>query len=217
MRLLSLFVFLSLQINQTESTHVALNNIKLPCSNLAFSEGITTLISNSVRHAICPSGKRCPVSILCAVVTVEGSWERWGRPYCACQSQEGKEKALLSNHLSGFDVTKDGRAQLKGHYCVSKSTPIKHNHFKQMILTRLHRSHLFYAWYLTAEIKIKDAVTELEGMRNYVKWKQYFLFLLCTEIIYSTVCFTANSADHVCQPVSNAHELFCWSPNMPLL
>lgn len=40
--------------------------------------------------------------------------------------EEGGEKAQLSNHLSAFDVRKDGRAQLKGHYCVSKSTPISH-------------------------------------------------------------------------------------------
>lgn len=34
------------------------------------------------------------------------------------EEEEGGEKEVaLSSCLSGFDVTKDGRAQLKGHYC----------------------------------------------------------------------------------------------------
>lgn len=68
--------------------------------------------------------QRCRVS---GFVTEEGSWVGRRQPYCACQSERrGGEKAQLSNHLSAFDVRKDGRAQLKGHYCVSKSTPISH-------------------------------------------------------------------------------------------
>lgn len=79
-----------------------------------------------------------------------------------------------------------------------------------MILTRLHQSNLFYAWYLTAEIKIKDAVTrlgELERMRNYFKLK----LSLPVVIIYSA----ANSEDHACHPVSNAQKVMNYSADHP--
>ena len=45
------------------------------------------------------------------------------------------EKELLSKDLSGFDVTKEGRSQLKGHYCASESAAHQLCNFKQMILT----------------------------------------------------------------------------------
>lgn len=66
--------------------------IKRPWSRCVFSEGITTLISNSVRNRICPSGQRCPGPILCAVVTVEGSWEGWGSHFVPVSHTRGREK-----------------------------------------------------------------------------------------------------------------------------
>lgn len=70
---------------------VELSKIKLPCSNCIFWRDnhfnfkFCWTYSTSLRQ-------RCPVSILCAVVTVEGSWDGWRRPYCACQSQRGGRK-----------------------------------------------------------------------------------------------------------------------------
>lgn len=152
--------------------------------------------------------------------------ERW--PYYACQSQRRKRKSLLSNHLSGFDVTKDGRAQLKGHYCVSKSTPISHvtsNKWSSPSCT-----NLIYFMYDIFDCRDQDkewsscycsAAVRGRGIISY-----YILSSCCVWWLF-TVCFTANSDDHVypCHPGAmfpnaqnvKSHELFCWSPSIPPL
>lgn len=91
-----------------------------------------------------------------------------------------------------------------------------------MIHIQRHQSNLFNAWYLTAELKIKDAVTARlrcserrmrRMMMNYFKCKQYFLFLLVTVVIYSI--FMTNSEDHVCHPVSKTQKVMNYSVDHP--
>lgn len=86
-------------------SNVELNKIKLPCSYcVCISEGITTLISNSVGYTLHPLGKG---------VQFQSCVQSWQLK--EAERDEGGHvvpvkgfQALLSNHLSGFDVTKDG-------------------------------------------------------------------------------------------------------------
>lgn len=88
-----------------------------------FSFGRTCLYKDNSLHSL---RHKCPVSSLSASRDRGRNLRRMRAAILCLSVTKGGEKGLLSNHLSGFDVTKDIGAQLKAHYFVSKSTPISH-------------------------------------------------------------------------------------------
>lgn len=106
-----------------------------------FLDRISALISHFFGLGACPRRHRCPVS---RFVTVAGCWVgAMATILCPSVTEKGEARnsAAVKPPCRALMLQ---RAQLKGHYCISKPAAISLVTSKPMIFTRLHSSAVLF-------------------------------------------------------------------------